>query len=336
MDAATLVRHLAAMGTAFSLTISASTRDAALRASEAGVREIERIEALLSTWREDTPLARLNAAAPGIPTPVTPELFALLKRVFEWETRTDGAFDPAILPLVAAWGLRTGGRVPDEASLARALAASRATLFTLEEYSSSVTRGAALSGIDEGAWGKGWALDKAAEALSAAGSTSFVLDLGGQVLAKGEEASVAVAHPRDRTRAVARLRLRDASASTSGNSERGVAVDGRRIGHLLDPRTGLPARGFGSVTVVAKDGLTADILSTAFFVLGPEKGLATSERLRADGVAHETLFFLEGEEGGDLAVRGSPGMRALMENDQGAPKTGVTPSHSKKSEGALP
>jgi FAD:protein FMN transferase len=108
------------------------------------------------------------------------------------------------------------------------------------------------------------------------------------------------------------LRLADASASTSGNSERGVVVNGRRIGHLLDPRTGEPARDFGSATVVAPTGFVADILSTAFFVLGPEEGMALSDRLRADGVVHETLFFLEGEEGDALRVAMSPGMKHLV------------------------
>jgi thiamine biosynthesis lipoprotein len=340
MHHATVVRHLTAMGTAFCLTVSAPTRDAALSASEAGAREIERIEALLSTWREDTPLARLNAAAPGMATPVSPELFALLKRVFEWEKTTDGAFDPAILPLVTAWGLRTGGCIPDATSLARARAASRGALFTFEESSSSVTRRDALAGIDEGAWGKGWALDRAGAALRAAGATSGILDLGGQIFAFGEGVSVGVADPRDRTRSVARLRLTEASASTSGNSERSVALNGRRVGHVLDPRTGFPARDFGSVTVVAPSGLVADILSTAFSVLGPEEGLALSERLRANGVAHETVFFLEGEECGNLTVRGSPGIRALLEDDRRAAKTHIPLSPSKKSpgrtEGALP
>jgi len=322
----TLTRHLAVMGTSFILTVTSASRGTALAASEAAVREVERAEALLSTWRDDTPLARLNAAGPGVPAPVPPELFALLKRVFQWERTTDGAFDPAVLPLVTAWGLRTGGRIPDATTLARARAASRAALFTFEESSSSVTRRGALAGIDEGAWGKGWALDKAAAAAREAGASSFVLDLGGQVLAEGEEAAIAVAHPHDRARTVATLRLRNASASTSGNSERGVAVNGRRIGHLLDPRTGLPARDFGSVTVVAKDGLTADVLSTAFFVLGPENGLALSEWLRVSGVAHEALFFLEGKKGCRLRVSMSPGMRRL-----------VSFSHSKKSlEGAHP
>jgi thiamine biosynthesis lipoprotein len=291
MSNETIVRHLAVMGTALSLTVSAPTRDAALFASEAGVREIERIEALLSTWRDDTPLARLNAAAPRVATPVSPELFALLKRVFEWSERTGGAFDATILPLVRAWGLRSGGRIPAADELRAACGATGRDLFTFEESSPRVTRRDALAGIDEGAWGKGWALDKAAAAMREAGAVSGLLDLGGQILAFGEETSVDIADPRERSRTVARLRLADASASTSGNSERSLVANGRRIGHLLDPRTGEPAADFGSVTVVAPTGFVADVLSTAFFVLGPSDALALSKRLRAEGVAHETMFF---------------------------------------------
>ena len=320
MSNETIVRHLAALGTALSLTVSAPTRDAALRASEAGVREIERIEALLSTWRDDTPLARLNAAAPGVATLVSPELFGLLRKIFEWEKATGGAFDPAVAPLVKAWGLRMGGRIPDAQELAAARRVSDPALFTFEESSLCVTRHDALAGIDEGAWGKGWALDKAAAAMRAAGATSGVLDVGGQILAFGEETITDAADPRDRALSVGRLRLQNASASTSGNSERGVTVNGRRIGHLLDPHTGSPAPDFGSVTLVASSGLTADVLSTAFFVLGPEKGLALSERLRGSGVVHETLFFSESEEGRGLRVSMSPGMRRLF-----------SLSHSKKS-----
>jgi thiamine biosynthesis lipoprotein len=335
MYAETVVRHLAAMGTVLALAVSAPTRDLALNASEAAVRAVEAAERLLSTWRDDTPLARLNAAPPGARSPVTPELLQLLKSLFEWSERTGGAFDPTVAPLVRVWGLRGGGRLPGLAELLDARRATSPSLFSFEESSSSVSRRDALAGIDEGAWGKGWALDRAAEALRASGAASFVLDLGGQVLAGGDETTIAVAHPRDRSRVVATLHVKDASVSTSGNSERGVTVNGRRVGHLLDPRTGEPARDFGSVTVVARDGLTADILSTAFFVLGPEDGMAMSERLRAEGVVHEALFFFEGEEGQPLPVSMSPGMKALLEPaGAGAPRS--LPLSKKSSKGVVP
>jgi thiamine biosynthesis lipoprotein len=333
MPAESIVRHAAAMGTALALTVSAPTRDLALDASEAAVRAVESAERLLSTWRTDTPLARLNASAPGVPTPVTPELWRLLKSLFEWSDSSGGSFDPTVAPLVRAWGLRAGGRVPSAEELRSARNATGARLFTFEESPLRISRRDALAGIDEGAWGKGWALDRAADALRAAGSTSFVLDLGGQVLASGEEVAIVVAHPRDRSRGVATLRLKDASASTSGNSERGLLVGDRRVGHLLDPRTGEPARDFGSVTVLSMDGLTADILSTAFFVLGPEEGLALSERLRAGGMPNEVLFFSDGEEGRPLRVSTSPGMKVLFE-PAGAPRS--RPLSKRSSRGVVP
>ena len=147
--------------------------------------------------------------------------------------------------------------------------------------------------LDEGAWGKGYGLDRAAKTLAQAGVRSALLDLGGQVFAVGFDTGekpwrVPVADPRDRDRTVVELGLADRSASTSGDSERFREVAGRRIGHILDPRTGEPAPDFGSVTVIAPTGLVADVLSTAFFVLGPEKGLALSETLRRRGVGRKS------------------------------------------------
>jgi thiamine biosynthesis lipoprotein len=328
------------MGTALLVAVSAPTRGRALEASEAAVRAVEAADRLLSTWRNDTPLAGLNAAPPGVSHEVPAPLYGLLKRVFDWRKRTGGAFDPAVAPLVRAWGLRGAGRIPTPSQLTQARGSVGPSLFAFEESSLSISRRDAAAGIDEGAWGKGWALDEAAAAMRRAGATSGVLDLGGQILTFGDETPVAVAHPRDRAVAVAGIRLRDASASTSGDSERGVVVDGRRIGHLLDPRTGTPARDFGSVTVVAADGLTADVLSTAFFVLGPGDGMALSERLRAEGVVHETLFFLEGEDGQTLRVSMSPGMKRLFgirpaeERTGGADAVFLSPHPKKPSEGA--
>jgi thiamine biosynthesis lipoprotein len=139
-----------------------------------------------------------------------------------------------------------------------------------------------------------------------------VLDLGGQIFAVGR-AAVAVADPRNRERAAVSLAIADESASTSGNSERGLTVGRRRIGHLLDPRTGRPASDFGSVTVLAPSGLVADILSTAFFVLGPERGLELSEELRRRGFENRALFLVVA--GKRLAPRASPDLDFQMEKE---------------------
>src|SRR5262249_14922780 len=103
LPAASAAGRLALMGTWLSVSVEAGSRSSALDASEAAVREVERIERLLSTWREGGPLDRLNRAAPGCDVPIGAETSELLGKVFAWRLRTGGAFDPTVLPLVRAW-----------------------------------------------------------------------------------------------------------------------------------------------------------------------------------------------------------------------------------------
>ena len=312
---ATVERRVEVMGTTLDLVVRMPYREDALAASEAALAEILRVEALLTTWKAGSELARVDKGVPGKPVAVSRELSELLVADFGWIPRTQGAFDPTILPLIRAWDLRGKGRIPTASQLAAARKASGAGHFRIDTKTGTVTRLSANAGIDEGAWGKGYALELARRALEKSRVRSAVLDLGGQVLAVGSDTAerpwrIPVAHPRDRARIVAELGLTDLSASTSGNSERGREANGRRIGHILDPRTGEPAPDFGSVTVVAPSALVADILSTAFFVLGPEKGMALSAALRTQGVANEVLFLLE--SGGALQAFSSPGIATLV------------------------
>src|SRR5262249_3486023 len=252
--AETVERRLAAMGTYLGLRVEAANRQAGLGASEEAVAEISRVERLLSTWRPGGPLDRLNRATPGDSVAVGHELADLLVTVETWSRRTEGAFDATVFPLVRAWGLRDLGRVPLAEERRRALAAVGGRHFRIDSERGEATRLSPDAGIDEGAWGKGYALDTAAARLRRNGVREAVLDLGGQLLAIGE-ATVAVADPRRRDRPAVSLLLVDGSVSTSSNSERGLMASGRRIGHLLDPRTGEPAPDFGSATAIARSGL---------------------------------------------------------------------------------
>jgi thiamine biosynthesis lipoprotein len=301
------------MGTLLAVSVAGPDRATALAASEKAVREVGRVEERLTTWRTGGPLDRLNRAGPGETVPLDREVSALLAAVFDWSERTEGAFDPTVLPLVRAWDLRGGGRWPDAGTLERARAATGLSHFQLDVATGEARRLFAGAGIDEGAWGKGYALDRAVETLRRSGVRDALLDLGGQVSAIGR-ATVAVADPRERGRAAVSLAIANESVSTSGNSERGRMVKGRRIGHLLDPRSGLPAPDFGSATVVAASGLTADVLSTAFFVLGPEAGLALSESLRRQGFANRALFLVVAE--GRIKPVASPGLEYWLEESR--------------------
>ena len=303
-------RRLAAMGTTLSIRVEGKDRARALAASEAAAAEIARVEDLLSTWKRGGALDRLNHAAPGRSVDVGTEVASLLREVRAWSSRTRGAFDPTVLPLVLAWDLRGGGRVPEASALAQAVSATGWSGFVLpagrDGLPASAARTRADSGIDEGAWGKGYALDRARHALAAAGARPATLDLGGQVMVLGSGA-VEIADPRERRRSAGWIEVEDQSVSTSGDSERSVNAGGGRIGHLLDPRTGRPAPDFGSATAIARSGLVADILSTAFFVLGPREGFALSRKLNRDGFANEALFLIA--EGEAVNAVATPGLR---------------------------
>ncbi len=268
---ARLERRLGAMGTWLAIEVEAPDRATAVAASEAAVLAIQACEARLSTWRDDSELARLNATPVGEPCAVSPELWRDLQLVREVYERTQGAFDPAVGALVEAWGLRTGGRRPDAAE--QLAAQVPGGLSALHFGDGRVVRTHAALRLEEGGFGKGVGLDQARAALVAAGAVAAQVDLGGQVLVLGAAFDWDVAHPAERDVAVLRVTLPEGSLATSGNSERGLVVDGRRIGHLLDPRSGVPAPDFGSVTVWAADATRADAFATGLFVLGPEAAL---------------------------------------------------------------
>ncbi|BDU77957.1 FAD:protein FMN transferase [Mesoterricola sediminis] len=264
-------RTVLAMGTRLTLA------DLPPAAAEAALAEVARIEAACSTWRPDSAWSRANGAGEAW-TPLDGAWLDLLRLARAWSERTEGAFDPVLGTLVAAWGLRTGGARPGPAELAAARAASGIARLEVGPTAIRLTGGAQL---EEGGFLKGYALDRARAEAQARGAARGLLDFGGQLLAWGGAWPADIADPRDRSRARVRLRLVDASLSTSGCAERGR--------HLLDPRTGRPCPDWGAVAVVAPGGLEADILSTALYVLGPRAGLAWAER---NGVA--ALFLGHG------------------------------------------
>jgi thiamine biosynthesis lipoprotein len=276
-------RRLTIMGTSLDIHVEAADREHALLASERAVESLEAAEARLSTWRDDTELARLNAAPAGQPVALSPALardLAAARRCWE---ETYGAFDPSVGRLVQAWGLRQGGPPgghPDPAELAEA----RATVGFdgLRLQADTATRERAGLVLEEGGFGKGAGLAEALATLSADPSVRrAVLDLGGQVavLGRGGRETVRIADPRRRDRPVVALTVDGGSVSTSGNSERGITVDGQRLGHILDPRTGKPAPDFGSLTVWTADPLRADCLSTGLYIRGPQDALAWAVRM---------------------------------------------------------
>jgi thiamine biosynthesis lipoprotein len=302
-------RRVGLMGTAVTLEVEAPTRREALAASERALRALEAAEQRLSTWTDDSELARLNRAPVGVPVALSAQLAGELGAARDLWQRTDGAFDPAVGGLVRAWGLRSGGRRPGEDELAAAQVEGGLAALRLEDHTAVRTRPALV--LEEGAFGKGAGLDAALRALERGGATRAWLDLGGQVavLGAGERPySWGVADPQARETVVLRVPLREGSLATTGNSERGIVVDGERLGHVLDPRSGRPAPDFGSLTVHASDALTADGLSTGLYVLGPEAALAFGRR-----AADVDVLVLEPTEAGRLRARATGALGEALE-----------------------
>ncbi|MFL6192994.1 MAG: FAD:protein FMN transferase [Thermoanaerobaculia bacterium] len=301
---AIIERRVMLMGTSLEIEVEAADRAAALAASEDAVKALESAERRLSTWRTDTELARLNQTPAGERLDLSPALAADLAAARGCWRETDGAFDPGLGALVRAWGLRTGGRRPGEAERREAMETGGMAGLRLEGDSAVRVKPGLL--LEEGGFGKGAGLADALSALAASGVTRAALDLGGQVAVLGGGWTVPVADPRERDHAVLELSIDGGSVSTSGNGERGIVVDGRRLGHILDPRTGEPAPDFGSLTVWTADPLWADCLSTGLYVLGPERALAWA----AGHPGVEVLVLkMEGEE---LRALASPGLRGRL------------------------
>lgn len=314
---AVVERRLFLMGTEATVRVEAGDRASALGASEAAVRALTAAEARLSTWTEKSELARLNRAPAGAPVELSPLLAAELAAADACRRETGGAFDAGVGPLVEAWGLRTGGRLPRPQELAAARAASGGEGLELREDGTAVRRRPGVR-IEEGGFGKGAALDAALAAAAAEpGVRTAWIDLGGQVALHRREGQppgaveVMVAHPGDRHRPLVALRLdlREGgvgSVATSGNSERGITVAGERRSHVLDPRAGEPAPDFGSLTVLAPGGLRADCLSTGLYALGPEAALAWA----AERPEVEVVVLRDGEAG--VGVLATPGLEGRL------------------------
>jgi FAD:protein FMN transferase len=276
------------MGTTVSIELYAAGRargDAAARAAFGRVRELDR---RLSDYDGESELMRASRAAVGQPVHVSPDLFQVLSLAQAFSERTGGAFDVTAGALTRLWRrARRQGALPGDDEIAAAQAVSGYRRLRLDAASRSMQLETAGTRVDLGGIGKGYAADRALEAMRELGVTRALVAAGGDI-AVGDAPpgtggwTVAVASLDASTPAPApadRLFLANAGVSTSGDAEQWVEIDGTRYSHILDPRTGRPLTGQRSVTVVAPDATTSDMLATTVCVLGREAGAELVERI---------------------------------------------------------
>jgi FAD:protein FMN transferase len=236
-------------------------------AISAAFEEIRRIDALMSLHRADSELAKVNARQIDV---VSEDLYKVLAKAREISELTEGSFDITIRPVVDLWGfIWKEYRLPTAEELQRVLPRVDYRLVQLGPARRSVRFLRDGVSIDLGAIAKGYAVDCAIEKLRSMGITNAMVRVGGDLRAMGEW-QVQIEDPEKRGRRTS-LRLKDAAISTSGDYENYFVVDGRRYGHILNPRTGMPVEGIASCTVIAPTCMESDALATALFVYGPER-----------------------------------------------------------------
>ena len=264
-----VTRQAYLMGTKVHLSVRTSDRAAGLIQLEQMLKVLEKTEAELSTWRAESLVSRLNRHPINQVWHADLEFCNLFKKLARWHQETNGAFDPVVGDLLHNQENESNISEPST----KALFGFKYLNFDGKDC--TVVRLRDVS-VDAGAFGKGQALDRVEQTLEEF-AKPWMIDIGGQLMVSGlaetESWPFAIANPIHRMRTVLNLNLKDGSISVSGGSERDRLVNGVRLGHILDPRSGRPVNDAGSVIVWHRKALLADILSTAIFVMGVDEGI---------------------------------------------------------------
>jgi thiamine biosynthesis lipoprotein len=271
-----------AMATLFEVLLPFGTPDGTA-AAEAALDAIDRLEDQLTVYRDTSEVSRLNARAATGPVPVEEGLFGLLQLAARVSAETDYAFDVTAGALIKAWGFFCGPRrVPADSEIRQVLQRVGMRHVVLDPAQPSVRFARPGLEINLGSIGKGYALDRAAELLRRDWKIRSGVLHGGHssVYAMGSEPGagrgwpVGIRHPWDEGRRVAVVYLRDRALGTSAATFQHLEHHGRKLGHILDPRTGWPAEALAGASVLAPTAAEADALATAFFILGVERARA--------------------------------------------------------------
>lgn len=285
--------HGSTMGTSYSVKVAsppASLDEQVLQ--EAAQRELDALEQAMSTYIPDSELSRFNAWGGDGWFPVSAELCGFVQRALDVSELTGGAFDVTVGPLVNLWGFGPDGPVgepPEAREIAAALRLVGYRKLHTDCASPALRKDVAGLYVDLSAFAKGYAADRVAERLDLLGARDYLVEVGGELRARGRKAggedwAIAIETPDPGGRSVfAIVNVGDRGIATSGDYRNFFEFEGRVYSHTIDPTTGYPvSHEAGSVTVLADDAASADALATALLVLGPDAGLQFAD---AQGIA---------------------------------------------------
>lgn len=283
------------MDTVVEVTVNARPERRARALAQEVFALFDRVEGEMSRYRDDSTVSAINRNAPHW-TPISSDLAAVLHEAVRVAALSEGAFDPTIGAVSTLWGFgEEGGHLPDAKALREAVATVGYPRLVVQQNQARLLYPGTR--LDLGGIAKGYAVDRAAELLAAAGVGGAIVNAGGDIRVFGERPGggpwhIGIQHPRKPEALLTKLDVTDTAVVTSGDYERYFVEDGVRYHHILDPTTGQPARGCESVTVVAASAMAGDALATACFVLGPERGMAL---LKQAGVAQVIIVDAKGE-----------------------------------------
>jgi len=286
------------MGVACSFTAVHPDTITARAGIESAIAEVERIENLISEWKPDSETSLINRNAGHEPVKVSRELFDLISRSLKVSVLTHGAFDITFRGAYDLWTFdKAEHKLPDSSEVASSVLAVGNRKLIVDVEASSVFLLEPAMRIGFGGIGKGYAANRAKQVMTGFGIKNGLVNMGGDLLAWGRDENdlpwkVAIADPEVHERVIAWLEADDMAVVTSGDYEKYFVSEGVRYAHIVDPRTGWPAHGLKSVTVLCPDAELADALATAVFVLGKTIGLDLINAL--DGI--ECLIVDEDNE----------------------------------------
>jgi thiamine biosynthesis lipoprotein len=298
-DQPQLYRHEAnrlSMACVYAIEAYGPDAEALPRIVDEAFDEVDRIDRLMSHYKADSALSRINREAALHPVPVESELFDFLADALRYGRDSDGAFDITVGPLMKAWGFFRGdGRLPSESELAAARSHVGARHVILNAADRTIRFDEPGVALDLGGIAKGYAVDRVVDLFKRDHITAALISAGGSTIygmgaPPGRTAwTVEIQDPFGGSRIATTVSLKDRALSVAGSSEKSFETGGVRYSHIMDPRTGRPVQGVLSVAVLAASGTAGDALDDAFFVLGPERSRSYLNRLAGT----EVFFFLE-------------------------------------------
>jgi FAD:protein FMN transferase len=271
-----LERSEEAMGSSFSLVLYGADRARLEVAADLAFREAHRLDAMLSNYRPESEWSRINREAAAHPVEVSPELFSMLSSCLKYSRQSNGAFDITVGPLMKVWGFYKGeGSMPRPADVTDALSKVGYRHVFLDRDARTVRFTRPGIELDPGGIGKGYAVDRIVDVLKREGVDSALVSASGSSIyglgAPPEDSRgwpITISRPGEPGEAAATVFLRDMSLSTSGSYEKFFWAEGRTYSHIMNPRTGYPARGTSSVSVLAARTLDSEAWTKPFFING--------------------------------------------------------------------